>query len=286
MRQLVISKNITYREYASLDKYFVEIDKIGLITAGEEVMLAKKIREGDKEALERLTKTNLRFVISVAKQYQNQGLILGDLINEGNVGLITAAKRYDETKGFKFISYAVWWIRQAIIAAIAENSRMVRLPYNQLALLNKSHKASSKLEQNNGRKPTADELAECLDVPVQKLKDTLNSPNSYLSIHEPFRHGMEHTLLDVLEDSEPATDHDVMRESVTREIRHSLKVLNSRERDLLILYFGLEEFSPMTMEEIGKKFNISKEHVRRLKDIALTKLRRCSHARVLFDCLS
>ncbi len=286
MRQLVISKNITHREYASLDKYFGEIDKIGLLTAGEEVMLARKIREGDKEALERLTKTNLRFVISVAKQYQNQGLILGDLINEGNVGLITAAKRYDETKGFKFISYAVWWIRQAIIAAIAENARMVRLPYNQLALINKTNKVASKLEQNNGRKPTAEELAECLDISVEKLRDTLNNPNSYLSIHEPFRQGVEHTLLDVLQDSEPGTDHDVMRESVTREIRCSLKILNKRERELLILFFGLEEFSPMTMEEIGKRFDISKEHVRRLKDTALNKLRCCSHAPALFDCLS
>lgn len=287
MRQLVISKSITQREYKSLDKYFNEIDKIDLITTQEEVMLAQKIREGDHAALERLTKTNLRFVVSVAKQYQNQGLTLGDLINEGNMGLMIAAKRYDETKGFKFISYAVWWIRQSIITAIAEHARMVRLPYNQLTLLSKIYKALAKLEQDHGRKPSVEELAEYLEISVEKVAEMLTKSNYNLqSIDEPFREDDDHTLLDILQNNELCTDRYVVYESVTKEIQHSLKVLSKRDRELLVLFFGLGTFSPLSLEEIGKRFNITKEHVGRLKEKALNKLRHCSNAPVLMSCLS
>jgi RNA polymerase primary sigma factor len=287
MRQLVISKSITQREYKSLDKYFNEIDKIDLITTQEEVMLAQKIREGDHAALERLTKTNLRFVVSVAKQYQNQGLTLGDLINEGNMGLMIAAKRYDETKGFKFISYAVWWIRQSIITAIAEHARMVRLPYNQLTLLSKIYKALAKLEQDNGRKPSVEELAEYLEISAEKVAEMLTKSNYNLqSIDEPFREDDDHTLLDILQNTESCADHYIVHESVMKEIQHSLKVLSKRDRELLVLFFGLGTFSPLSLEEIGKRFNITKEHVGRLKEKALNKLRNCSNAPVLMSCLS
>lgn len=288
MRQLVISKSITQREYKSLDKYFNEIDKIDLISTQEEVMLARRIRQGDQQALERLTKTNLRFVVSVAKQYQNQGLTLGDLINEGNVGLIIAAKRYDETKGFKFISYAVWWIRQSIITAIAEHARMVRLPYNQLTLLSKIYKAFSKLEQDHGRKPSVEELAEYLEIAVEKVSEMLtrSGSNVSISIDEPFREDEEHTLLDVLQNTESSADRYVIHESVIKEIQHSLKVLSKRDRELLVLFFGLGTFSPLSLEEIGKRFNITKEHVGRLKEKALNKLRNCSNAPVLMSCLA
>jgi RNA polymerase primary sigma factor len=287
MRQLVISKSITQREYKSLDKYFNEIDKIDLITTQEEVMLAQKIREGDQGALVRLTKTNLRFVVSVAKQYQNQGLTLGDLINEGNIGLMIAAKRYDETKGFKFISYAVWWIRQSIITAIAEHARMVRLPYNQLMLLSKIYKAITKLEQDHGRKPSVEELAEYLEISAEKVAEMLTKSNYNLqSIDEPFRDDDDHTLLDILQNNELCTDRYIVHESVTKEIQYSLKVLSKRDRELLVLFFGLGTFSPLTLEEIGKRFNITKEHVGRLKEKALNKLRHCSNAPVLMSCLS
>lgn len=287
MRQLVISKSITQREYKSLDKYFNEIDKIDLITTQEEVMLAQKIREGDHAALERLTKTNLRFVVSVAKQYQNQGLTLGDLINEGNMGLMIAAKRYDETKGFKFISYAVWWIRQSIITAIAEHARMVRLPYNQLTLLSKLYRALAKLEQDYGRKPSVEELAEYLEISTEKVAEMLTKSNYNLqSIDEPFREDDDHTLLDILQNNELCTDRYVVHESVAKEIQHSLKVLSKRDRELLVLFFGLDTFSPLSLEEIGKRFNITKEHVGRLKEKALNKLRHCSNAPVLMSCLS
>jgi RNA polymerase primary sigma factor len=287
MRQLIISKSITQREYQSLDKYFNEIDKIGLVSTQEEVVLAQKIREGDQQALERLTKTNLRFVVSVAKQYQNQGLTLGDLINEGNIGLIIAAKRYDETKGFKFISYAVWWIRQSIISAIAEQARMVRLPYNQLSLLSKIYKAISKLEQDHGRKPSIEELAEYLEIPVTKTAELLgNSDNHLLSMDEPFRQDEEHTLHDVLQTNETSPDRYVMHDSISKEIQYSLNVLGKRDRELLVLFFGLGTFSPLSLEEIGKRFKITKEHVGRLKEKALDKLRNCSNAPLLMSCLS
>lgn len=286
MRQLVISQSITQRDYKSLDKYFNEIDKIGLITAQEEMMLARRIREGDQAALERLTKTNLRFVVSVAKQYQNQGLTLGDLINEGNMGLIIAAKRYDETKGFKFISYAVWWIRQSIITAIAEHARMVRLPYNQLTLLSKLYRTQAKLEQEYGRKPSNDELADRLEVPIEKVKEMMNKSGVNVSIDEPFQDDDAFSLLDVLPNNEPHTDCRIEQESIAKEIHHSLKVLSKRDRELLILFFGLGNFAPLSLEEIGSRFNISKEHVGRLKERALNKLRNCSNAPVLMSCLS
>ena len=286
MRQLVISKSITQREYRSLDKYFNEIDKIDLISTQEEVQLARRIHDGDHAALERLTKTNLRFVVSVAKQYQNQGLTLGDLINEGNMGLIVAAKRYDETKGFKFISYAVWWIRQSIITAIAEHARMVRLPYNQLTLLSKVYKAHSRLEQEYGRKPSDQELADCMELPLEKVKEMMNKSGVNISIDEPFQEDDGYSLLDVLPNSGPFADCLVEQEAIAREIHHSLKVLSKRDRELLVMFFGLGAFSPLSLEEIGKRFNISKEHVGRLKDRALNKLRNCSNAPVLLSCLT
>jgi RNA polymerase primary sigma factor len=286
MRQLVISKSITQREYRSLDKYFNEIDKIDLISTQEEVMLARRIKQGDQAALERLTKTNLRFVVSVAKQYQNQGLTLGDLINEGNMGLIIAAKRYDETKGFKFISYAVWWIRQSIITAIAEDARMVRLPYNQLTMLSKLYKAVAKLEQVYGRKPSNEELAEFMEISAEKVLELQGKSGANVSIDEPFNEDDDYTLLDVLQNSEPYADHYVVHDSVLKEIQYSLKVLSKRDRELLTMFFGLGSFSPLSLEEIGKRFNVTKEHVGRLKEKALDKLRNCSNAPVLMSCLS
>ena len=286
MRQLVISKSITQREYKSLDKYFNEIDKIDLISTQEEVMLARRIKQGDQAALERLTKTNLRFVVSVAKQYQNQGLTLGDLINEGNMGLIIAAKRYDETKGFKFISYAVWWIRQSIITAIAEDARIVRLPYNQLTMLSKLYKAVAKLEQVYGRKPSNEELAEFMEISAEKILELQGKSGANVSIDEPFNEDDDYTLLDVLQNSEPYADHYVVHDSVRKEIQYSLKVLSKRDRELLTMFFGLGSFSPLSLEEIGKRFNVTKEHVGRLKEKALDKLRNCSNAPVLMSCLS
>lgn len=285
MRQLVISRSITQRDYKSLDKYFNEIDKIDLISTQEEVILAQKIAEGDEVALERLTKTNLRFVVSVAKQYQNQGLTLGDLINEGNIGLITAAKRYDETKGFRFISYAVWWIRQSIIMALAQHARMVRLPYNRLNLLNKLHQTNSRFEQEYGRSPSDKELAECMELPVDKIEEITSKSGVCVSIDERMQENGHHTLLDLLPNTEPCPDCCVEREAIVKEIQHSLKVLSKRERELLVMFFGLGTFSPLTSDEIGKRLHISKEHVARLKNKALAKLRNCSYAPVLLSCL-
>jgi RNA polymerase primary sigma factor len=286
MRHLVISKSITQREYKSLDKYLNEIDKIDLISTQEEVVLARRIREGDQVALERLTKTNLRFVVSVAKQYQNQGLTLGDLINEGNMGLIIAAKRYDETRGFKFISYAVWWIRQSIITAIAEHARMVRLPYNQLRLLSKLYKTHARLEQKYGRKPSNEELAECMELPLEKIKEMMNKSGVNVSIDEPLRDDGDYTLLDVLPNNELCADCHIEYEAIAKEIHHSFKVLSKRDRELLVMFFGLGAISPLSLEEIGRRLNITKEHVGRLKEKALNKLRNCSNASVLKSCLS
>ena len=287
MRNLVISKNITKREYKSLDMYFNDIDKIDLISTQEEVLLAEKIRAGDHAALERLTKTNLRFVVSVAKQYQHQGLALGDLINEGNMGLMIAAKRYDESKGFKFISYAVWWIRQSIITAIGEYARIVRLPYNQLTLFNKIYKVSSKLEQDYGRKPTNEELAKVLEVPIKKISDLLNKSGVvHVSIDESLGHDDDYCLLDILHHDGPPTDNSMINESIKQEIEQSFTVLSQRDRKLLILFFGIGQDAPMSLEEIGKRINITKEHVGRLKEKALDKLRNCSNATVLMSCLS
>ncbi|MES2448851.1 MAG: RNA polymerase sigma factor RpoD/SigA [Bacteroidota bacterium] len=281
MRQLKITQSITNRESQSLDKYLHEIGKVDLITAEEEVILARKIREGDQAALERLTKTNLRFVVSVAKQYQNQGLTLGDLINEGNLGLIKAAKRFDETKGFKFISYAVWWIRQSILQAIAEQSRIVRLPLNQVGSLSKISKAFSKLEQEFEREPSPEELADILETTVDKISDTLSNSGRHVSMDAPFVQGEENTLLDVLENHEPNTDSNLINESLSEEIRRSLSTLTEREREIIVLFFGLSTNHPLSLEEIGEKFNLTRERVRQIKDKALQRLRHTSRSKIL-----
>ncbi len=281
MRQLKITQSITNRESQSLDKYLHEIGKVDLITAEEEVILAQKIREGDQAALERLTKTNLRFVVSVAKQYQNQGLTLGDLINEGNLGLIKAAKRFDETKGFKFISYAVWWIRQSILQAIAEQSRIVRLPLNQVGSLSKISKAFSKLEQEYEREPSPEELAVMLETTVEKISDTLSNSGRHVSMDAPFVQGEENTLLDVLENKDPDTDSNLINESLSEEIRRSLSTLTDREREIVVLFFGLSTSQPLSLEEIGEKFNLTRERVRQIKDKALQRLRHTSRSKIL-----
>ncbi len=282
MRQLKITQSITNRESQSLDKYLHEIGKVDLITAEEEVILAQKIREGDQAALERLTKTNLRFVVSVAKQYQNQGLTLGDLINEGNLGLIKAAKRFDETKGFKFISYAVWWIRQSILQAIAEQSRIVRLPLNQVGSLSKISKAFSKLEQEYEREPSPEELADTLETTVDKISDTLSNSGRHVSMDAPFVQGEENTLLDVLENSDtPNTDSMLINESLSEEIKRSLSTLTEREREIVTLFFGLGTNHPLSLEEIGEKFNLTRERVRQIKDKALQRLRHTSRSKIL-----
>ncbi len=281
MRQLKITQSITNRESQSLDKYLHEIGKVDLITAEEEVILARKIREGDQAALERLTKTNLRFVVSVAKQYQNQGLTLGDLINEGNLGLIKAAKRFDETKGFKFISYVVWWIRQSILQAIAEQSRIVRLPLNQVGSLSKISKAFSKLEQEFEREPSPEELADILETTVDKISDTLSNSGRHVSMDAPFVQGEENTLLDVLENHEPNTDSNLINESLSEEIRRSLSTLTEREREIIVLFFGLSTNHPLSLEEIGEKFNLTRERVRQIKDKALQRLRHTSRSKIL-----
>jgi RNA polymerase primary sigma factor len=281
MRQLKITQSITNRESQSLDKYLHEIGKVDLITAEEEVVLAQKIREGDQAALERLTKTNLRFVVSVAKQYQNQGLTLGDLINEGNLGLIKAAKRFDETKGFKFISYAVWWIRQSILQAIAEQSRIVRLPLNQVGSLSKISKAFSRLEQEYEREPSPEELADNLETTVEKISDTLSNSGRHVSMDAPFVQGEENTLLDVLENNDPNTDSSLINESLSEEIKRSLSTLTEREREIIVLFFGLSTNHPLSLEEIGEKFNLTRERVRQIKDKALQRLRHTSRSKIL-----
>ncbi|MBD1425456.1 sigma-70 family RNA polymerase sigma factor [Sphingobacterium arenae] len=281
MRQLKITQSITNRESQSLDKYLHEIGKVDLITAEEEVILAQRIREGDQVALEKLTKTNLRFVVSVAKQYQNQGLTLGDLINEGNLGLIKAAKRFDETKGFKFISYAVWWIRQSILQAIAEQSRIVRLPLNQVGSLSKISKAFSRLEQEYEREPSPEELADILETTVDKVSDTLSNSGRHVSMDAPFVQGEENTLLDVLENADPDTDSILIDESLSEEIRRSLSTLTEREREIIVLFFGLGTNHQLSLEEIGEKFSLTRERVRQIKDKALQRLRHTSRSKIL-----
>lgn len=281
MRQLKITQSITNRESQSLDKYLHEIGKVDLITAEEEVILAQRIREGDQVALERLTKTNLRFVVSVAKQYQNQGLTLGDLINEGNLGLIKAAKRFDETKGFKFISYAVWWIRQSILQAIAEQSRIVRLPLNQVGSLSKISKAFSKLEQEKEREPSPEELADMLETTIDKISDTMSNSGRHVSMDAPFVQGEENTLLDVLENKDPNTDSSLINESLSEEIKRSLSALTEREREIVVLFFGLNTNQPLSLEEIGETFNLTRERVRQIKDKALQRLRQTSRSKIL-----
>ena len=281
MRQLKITQSITNRESQSLDKYLHEIGKVDLISAEEEVILAQRIREGDQVALEKLTKTNLRFVVSVAKQYQNQGLTLGDLINEGNLGLIKAAKRFDETKGFKFISYAVWWIRQSILQAIAEQSRIVRLPLNQVGSLSKISKAFSKLEQEYEREPSPEELADILETTVDKVSDTLSNSGRHVSMDAPFVQGEENTLLDVLENSDPDTDSSLIDESLSEEIKRSLATLTEREREIIVLFFGLGSNHQLSLEEIGEKFSLTRERVRQIKDKALQRIRHTSRCKIL-----
>ena len=278
MKQLVISQSITEREYGSLNKYFNDVNKLDLLSAKDEVDLARRIREGDQVALERLVKANLRFVISVAKQYQHQGLTLGDLISEGNIGLMMAAKRYDETRGFKFISYAVWWIRQSIVSAISENARTVRLPYNQLTMLSKLHKAFTKLEQDYGRKPSIEEVADYMEITADKVAELIHKSGVSISIDEPFNGEEDYSLLDILHNNDYDTDHGVIKEAIVKEVHSSLKVLNQREREILFMFFGIGTYTPLSMEEIGERFNITKEHVGRLKTKALNKLKYCSNA--------
>jgi RNA polymerase primary sigma factor len=282
MRQLKISKQITNRESQSLDKYLQEIGKVDLLTPDEEVDLAKRIRDGDQLALEKLTKANLRFVVSVAKQYQNQGLSLGDLINEGNLGLIKAAQRFDETRGFKFISYAVWWIRQSILQALAEQSRIVRLPLNRVGSLNKISKTFSELEQKFEREPSPDELAEVLDVSTAEVVDTLKISGRHVSMDAPFVQGEENSLLDVLENSsESSPDSGLMNDSLRKEVQRALSTLTQREADVISLYFGLNGEHSMTLEEIGEKFNLTRERVRQIKEKAIRRLRHTSRSKAL-----
>jgi RNA polymerase primary sigma factor len=282
MRQLKITKSITNRESASLDKYLQEIGKEELITAEQEVELAKKIKMGNQRALEKLTRSNLRFVVSVAKQYQNQGLTLPDLINEGNLGLIKAAQRFDETRGFKFISYAVWWIRQSILQALAEQSRIVRLPLNQVGSLNKINKAFSKLEQEFEREPSAEELAKVLDLPEDKVADTIRVSGRHISVDAPFQEGEDNSLLDVLENKDsPRADKDLMSESLQKEIERSLSTLTERERDVIKLFFGIGGTHGMTLEEIGAKFDLTRERVRQIKEKAIKRLRHNSRSKLL-----
>lgn len=282
MRQLKITKSITNRESASLDKYLQEIGREELISAEEEVILAKKIREGDQIALEKLTKANLRFVVSVAKQYQNQGLSLPDLINEGNLGLIKAARRFDETRGFKFISYAVWWIRQSILQALAEQARIVRLPLNQVGSLNKINKAFSKLEQEFERTPSAEELAEVLDIAEDKVADTMRVSGRHISMDAPFVQGEENTLLDVLVNTDsPRADVSLINESLQKEIERSLATLTERERDVIKLFYGIGYNHEYTLEEIGDKFDLTRERVRQIKEKAIKRLKHSSRSKLL-----
>lgn len=277
-----INKQLTNRESQSLDKYFHEIGKVDLLTAEEEIALAVQIRAGDQNALERLTNANLRFVVSVAKQYQNQGLSLGDLINEGNLGLIKAAKRFDETRGFKFISYAVWWIRQSILQALAEQSRIVRLPLNRVGALNKIGKAYSNLEQEFEREPNANELATELDMEVGEVAETLKISGRHVSMDAPFNQGEENSLLDVIENDElPAPDTTLMSESLKEEIENALSTLSEREAEVLKLYFGLSKEHSLTLEEIGNKFNLTRERVRQIKEKAIRRLRHTTRSKNL-----
>jgi RNA polymerase primary sigma factor len=282
MRQLKITKSITNRESQSLEKYLQEIGREGLITAEDEVKLAAKIREGDQSALDKLTKANLRFVVSVAKQYQNQGLSLPDLINEGNLGLIKAAKRFDETRGFKFISYAVWWIRQSILQALAEQSRIVRLPLNQVGSLNKISKAYSKLEQEYQREPSPEELSKLLELPQEKIADTMKVSGKHISMDAPFVQGEENSLLDVLVNPDsPRADNTLMTESLQHEINRSLSTLTEREREVITLFFGIGMNHGLTLEEIGAKFDLTRERVRQIKEKAIRRLRHKSRSKLL-----
>ncbi|HCW08977.1 MAG TPA: RNA polymerase subunit sigma [Cytophagales bacterium] len=282
MRQLKISKQITNRESQSLDKYLQEIGKVDLITAEVEVELARRIKEGDQQALEKLTKANLRFVVSVAKQYQNNGLTLGDLINEGNVGLIKAASRFDETRGFKFISYAVWWIRQSIMQALAEQSRIVRLPLNRVSTLTKISKTFAELEQTFQREPSTEEVAEIIGVTPEEITDNLRNAGRHVSVDAPFSQSEESSLLDVLSDAnESNPESEMMAESLVKEIQRSLMALTTREAEVISLYFGLNQKQSMSLEEIGDKFDLTRERVRQIKEKATRRLRHTARNKTL-----
>ena len=281
MRQLKITKSITNRESEALDKYLQEIGKEEMISVEEEVELAQRIRKGDEKALERLTKANLRFVVSVAKQYQNQGLSLPDLINEGNMGLIKAAEKFDETRGFKFISYAVWWIRQSILQAIAEQSRIVRLPLNQVGSVNKINKILNKFEQENERRPSLEEISEAIDLPEDKIDEAMSINGRHVSVDAPFVEGEDNSLLDVLvNDDAPMADRTLVVESLKSEINNALKTLNERERNIIEAFYGIN--SPeMTLEEIGTKFGLTRERVRQIREKAIRRLRACTKNHIL-----
>lgn len=281
MRQLKITKSITNRESASLDKYLQEIGKEEMISTEEEVELAQRIRKGDRKALEKLTKANLRFVVSVAKQYQNQGLSLPDLINEGNVGLIKAAEKFDETRGFKFISYAVWWIRQSILQAIADQSRIVRLPLNQTGAVNKINRALSKFEQVHERRPNIDELSETIDLPMEKIGEAMTANTYHVSVDAPFADGEDNSLLDIMvNENSPMADKQLVKESLQAEINTALKTLNERERHVVEAFFGINQ-PEMTLEEIGEKYSLTRERVRQIKEKAIRRLRNCTKNKLL-----
>ncbi len=282
MRQLKITKSITNRDSASLDKYLQEIGREDLITAEDEVELAQRIKEGDQVALEKLVKANLRFVVSVSKQYQNQGLTLPDLINEGNLGLIKAAQRFDETRGFKFISYAVWWIRQSILQAIAEQARIVRLPLNQVGSLNRINKTFSRLEQEFEREPSPEEIAESLEIEKDKVTEAQKISGRHVSMDAPFKDGEDGTLLDVLSNgNSPIADLSLMNESLQKEIKRSLSTLTDREQDVIILFFGIGIPHPLSLEEIGEKFGLTRERVRQIKEKGIRRLRHTSRSKLL-----
>ena len=282
MRQLKITKQVTNRETASLDKYLQEIGKVDLITADEEVALAQRIKQGDRAALEKLTKANLRFVVSVSKQYQNQGLSLPDLINEGNLGLIKAAQRFDETRGFKFISYAVWWIRQSILQALAEQSRIVRLPLNKIGAINKINKAYAKLEQVYEREPNAEEIAEMLEITETEVKDSMRNAGRHVSMDAPLIQDEDNNLYDVLKSDEVTTpETELLYDSLRKEIDRAISTLTGREADVVKLYFGLNGSHPMTLEEIGEKFDLTRERVRQIKEKAIRRLKHTSRSKIL-----
>jgi RNA polymerase primary sigma factor len=286
MRQLKITKQVTNRETASLDKYLQEIGKVDLITADEEVELAQRIKAGDHLALEQLTKANLRFVVSVSKQYQNQGLTLPDLINEGNLGLIKAAQRFDETRGFKFISYAVWWIRQSILQALAEQSRIVRLPLNKIGSINKINKMYAFLEQSNERPPSAEEIAKELDMTISDVKESMKNSGRHVSMDAPLVEGEDSNLYDVLRSGEsPNPDRALLHESLRAEIERALETLTPREADVIRLYFGLVDQHPMTLEEIGETFDLTRERVRQIKEKAIRRLKHTSRSKILMTYL-
>ncbi len=282
MRQLKITKQVTNRETASLDKYLQEIGRVNLITADEEVLLAQKIKQGDKLALEKLTNANLRFVVSVSKQYQNQGLTLPDLINEGNLGLIKAAQRFDETRGFKFISYAVWWIRQSILQALAEQSRIVRLPLNKIGSINKINKAHAKLEQKFEREPNPEEIADLLEITEREIKESMKNAGRHISMDAPLIQDEDNNLYDVLKMDESKTpETELLYESLRKEIERAISTLTTREADVIRLYFGLNGTHPMTLEEIGEKFDLTRERVRQIKEKAIRRLKHTSRCKIL-----